>query len=738
MIMIERPVTSNATGGLPRLLRGARAGLLALLAALPGFSSEKPSAEVAFRPPNVTFTFPLSVQAGQKTNVTFRGNYLDLVQRVRCECRDLTITVRSENPLQVEAVIEAGAAAVPGPRFLYVETPKGPSNRILFRVTGWPSVVEVEPNESYEQAQPVSTPVMIEGKIETVHDSDMFRFRAGEGERLAFNVLSGRSKARGHVVAILMTAEGRVLGRNLSYFGTDPYLDYTFEDEGDYILTIIPRRFSDFYTVLSDDSKINWQYELAIGRSPILWSLFPMGGKRGTTVEVELRADFLDSGAAPLFSGSGLTAALSPRKDPCKCLYRLTVDIAADAPLGTRLLTFQDPSGTLMPLAFSVGDAAEMIEKEPNDGLHQGQPVTLPVVMNGRVDKPGDRDGILFTVDQYDEIAFRVDAKGLGSHVTDPNLTLARPDGELTDRGDDRCKQCGRFYNVVRKKEKLDSKFWHYFQTGNPNDADAAGDYVLQLRDNAKRGGPHHAYRLLLRNKAPDFRLGVLNDNVRAPLGGAAKIPVAISAEEGFKGGVEIRAEGLPPGLSVKTLTLRTDEPFGALEIEHDPAALAADETTGWVQARMRILGAAKIAGKEVVRQAELPSIYTEEGAGYNEPRRSDVLVSFVEPARFSLSVEPPFRGFRMNLAKGGEVEVPVSIARAEDFDQALDWRGVEFPAGLRLDAGPEKNGVARIVLIGDPARIEARAHRIALRASVHLDGAERTEVTRGFTLQVK
>lgn len=709
-----------------------------MLAVLAGSGSEATPAEVALNPPAVAFAFPLSVQAGGAVNVTFNGNYLDRVQRVRCECEDLTATIQSNSPLQVTARIESNASARPGPRFLVVETPKGPSNRILFRVTGWPSVLESEPNESYHQAQPVPTPVMIEGKIETVHDSDMFRFRARAGERLAFNVLTGRSKAPGHVVAILMTASGRILSRNLSYFGTDPYLDYTFAQDGDYILTVIPRRFSDFYTILFDDSKINWQYELAIGRSPVLWSLFPMGGKRGSRVEVELRADFLDPAAEPRFSSESLTASIEPVPDPCACRYKLVVDIAEDALPGTHYLRFPDPSGTLMPLAFAVGDIPEVIEQEPNDSLHKGQRVTLPLVLNGRIDSPGDIDGIHFTVDQYDEVAFEVDAKGLGSHITDPNLALARPDGELIDRGDDRCKECGQYFNTVRKKEKLDSKFWHYFQTGNPNDADAAGDYVLQLRDNSKRGGPDHAYRLVVRKKAQSFRVGVLQDSVRGPLGGVARIPVTLRSVEGFKGGVDIHAEGLSPGLEAKPLQLRTDEPSGALEIRHNASASRPDATTGWVQARVRIFGTAQIGSDKFTRAAELPSFYTEDGAGYNEAPRREVVVSFVEPADFSLTVEQPFRGFRMDLAKGGRVEVPVAIARAEGFEQPLKFESVGFPPGLRLEPGSEEQGILRIALIGEPSLLEARSHRIALRASATVDGREITEVTRGFNLQVK
>ena len=721
-----------------RIFRIAALLFCGLPGLLPAVASKPPSADVSINRPDVAFAFPLSVQAGQAVGVTLRGNYLDQVQRVLCECSDVKATIQSGNPLELKATIESSASAPPGPRFLVVETPKGPSNRILFRVTDWPSVLESEPNDSFAEAQPVPTPVMVEGRIETVHDSDMFRFHAQAGERLAFNVLTGRSKARGHVVAILMTASGRVLSRNLSYFGTDPYLDYAFEEDGDYILTVIPRRFSDFYTILSDDTKINWQYELAIGRSPILWSLFPMGGMRGSRVEAELRADFVAPGAEPRFSSGKLAVSMEPLADPCACRFRLSVDIAEDAPLGTHYLSFPDPSGTLMPLAFSVGNTPESIEREPNDGLHQGQRITLPAVLNGRIDRPGDIDGILFTVDQYDEVAFEVDARGLGSHITDPNLTLVRPDGELISRGDDRCNDCGEYFNAVRKKERLDSKFWHYFQTGNPNDADAAGDYVLQLRDNSKRAGPDHTYRLTVRNKEPGFRLGVVQESVRGPLGGVAGIPLVLRSEEGFKGGVDIRAEGLPDGLLAQPLRLRTDEPSGVLEIRHDAAVLQPDRSTGWVQARVRVLATAQVGSREVTRLAELPSFYSEDGAGYNEVPRSEVLVSFVRPTGFSLSVEEPFRGFRMDLSKGARVEVPVSVARAEGFDRALVFRAVEFPPGLRLEAGPEDHGGVNVALVGDPAVLEARAHRIALRASATGDGDEATEVTRGFTVQVK
>ncbi len=718
--------------------RVAACACFAVLTVFPSIAEERPLSEIAFNRPSVTFAYPLSVQAGGRATVSFAGNYLDRVQRIRCECSDLRGAIRSATPLAVEATLEADATAPAGPRFLTLDTPKGPSNRILVRVTEWRSLPEREPNDDLGQAQSVPAPALIDGKIENVHDADMFRFRADEGERLAFNVLTGRNKAPGHVAAVLMTSAGRVLRRNLSTFGTDPYFDHTFAVADEYILAIVPRRFSDFYTILDDDTTINWQYQIAIGRSPILWSLFPLGGRRGTTVEAELRADFLEPAAVPRFSGSGLRASLEPVEDPCACLFRLTVDIAPDAPLGTRYLRFPDPSGTLMPLAFVVGDTPEWREIEPNDGLADGQPITLPAVLNGRIDRPGDRDGFRFTVNQFDEVAFQVDARGLGSHMTDPNLALVRPDGELTAMGDDRCRDCGQYFKVVRKPEMLDSKFWHYFQSGNPNDADAAGDYVLQLRDNSRTGGPRHAYRLTLRDKAPNFRVGAAADTVAGPLGGVARIPVAIRAEEGFTGGVSIRAEELPRGLRARPLVLRAEEPSGWLEIEHDADALPPEEDSGWVRANVRLTGVARIGDDDVLRRADLPPFYSEDGAGYNEPPRSEVLVVFVEPAAFAVSIERSFGAFRLDLAKDGKVEVPVTVSRPEGFEAALHLQGVEIPEGLRLETGPEENGVIRAILIGEADTVDRGAHRMAIRAVARVEGVETSEITRGFTVRIR
>ena len=127
------------TGASARLPRSAEACVWGLLVLIPCGASESPAPRVAINRPAVGLVLPLSLQAKQAADVILVGNHLDRARRITCECTDLKTTIRSGGPLSIQARVEASNSAIPGPRALVVETPKGPSNRILFRVTGGPA-----------------------------------------------------------------------------------------------------------------------------------------------------------------------------------------------------------------------------------------------------------------------------------------------------------------------------------------------------------------------------------------------------------------------------------------------------------------------------------------------------------------------------------------------------------------------------------------------------------------------
>src|SRR5262249_15604435 len=245
-----------------------------------------------------------------------------------------------------------------------------------------------------------------------------------------------------------------------------------------------------------------------------------------------------------------------------------------------------------------------------------------------------------------DALTFHVDAKSLGSQMTDPQVALMRAEGDFADWADERCKSCAGFYETVMKKELLDPQLTHAFISRSANDADAAGQYDIVVLDNSSHGSADLTYRLTIRPPQPGFRAGVMADHMNVEESSTASIPVGIAREEGFKGDVEIVAEGLPAGWTAKPLRISGGEDTGKLEIAgHGPGVLA--------------LGAGEKGGKKGVRQLRLtPPVSSEDGAGYLELPRRSIRVTFVEKPLVSLSVEEPTTGFVIDRGRNLQVEL--------------------------------------------------------------------------------
>ncbi len=80
--------------------------------------------------------------------------------------------------------------------------------------------------------------------------------------------------------------------------------------------------------------------------------------------------------------------------------------------------------------------------------------------------------------------------------------------------------------------------------------APAEGDYFLHLKDVRAMEGPDFAYRLTIRDEAPDFRLRAEPANPNIPRGGSIPVTVSLDAIRGFDGPIEIAVKGLPKGIS--------------------------------------------------------------------------------------------------------------------------------------------------------------------------------------------
>ena len=120
-------------------------------------------------------------------------------------------------------------------------------NVLPFAVGDTPEIREAEPNDTPAQANRVTTPVTINGRIGWAGDADHFIFTAQAGQVLAMEVLARRLGSPLDSILTLFNAKGDELAENddavdpfnaLITHHADSRLVYTFPAAGDYVLRI--------------------------------------------------------------------------------------------------------------------------------------------------------------------------------------------------------------------------------------------------------------------------------------------------------------------------------------------------------------------------------------------------------------------------------------------------------------------------------------------------------------------
>src|SRR5262249_11942902 len=137
-------------------------------------------------------------------------------------------------------------------------------------------------------------------------------------------------------------------------------------------------------------------------------SLFPCGARQGTTVECTITGADLEGVTGLYFSHRGITAQPAGTN-------KFRVSLGNDVPVGQYDVRALTPLGISNFRAFVVSDWPELIEKEPNDDPRQAQRVTLPTVINGRIDRPTDVDHYIFAAKKGQRVllncwAWRIDS----------------------------------------------------------------------------------------------------------------------------------------------------------------------------------------------------------------------------------------------------------------------------------------------------------------------------------------
>jgi hypothetical protein len=626
--------------------------------------------------------------------------------------------VKSE--AQVELTVSKDVE--PGIHWFRIQTPNGTSNMLPLDVG---SLKEVQQQRNSSDPQQVELPATIVGAVSMVGEVNGYSFEGMAGQEMVFQVAASRLNSQLESLLVLRDSSGGEIARAGEYLREpDAILVAKLPKEGKYTISIADR-----------EEKGGWDYfyRLNAGPLPYVTGWFPLGVPAGKPAAVSIEGVNL--------GGVKQVEVLPPAR----------VDGWTTLPLA-----IATPSGPLLNKPrVGVGDVPEVFEKEPNDTPPEAEAVSIPVTINGHIDKPSaakhdDDDFFRIHAAKGQRLVIEVAAARLGSpldsvvEVLDsrgndvPRATvrcLYQTQTTLTDRDSrsegirlvstaglhendylmvgDELDQIAyvsdqpdadvilkgfegqRFTwlgtspslrplnTTVYKAQVLpaDAEFpanglpvFHLTERnddGGPGygadsrldfEAPADGDYLVHLKDVRNQGGPGFAYRLTIRDAAPDFTLVADPDNPNIPLGGSSPMTVSVNRLQGYQGPIEIEVKGLPQGLTASKAEIAEGEDSTVVVLSAAPGSNPISVPT-----HFEIEGHAVANGHTITRMANAGKVLQ--------------VASIIPPPDVTVRTEPE----QVALAPDKEVSVSLHVERRNGFKGRVPCDVVNLPPGVRV-----------------------------------------------------
>lgn len=480
--------------------------------------------------------------------------------------------VRSHTEL-VFAEVTVDPGAKPGRREIRVVTKRGISNPLPFMVGQVPEVArkpmktakkQVLGKEylakrnrpAEEEEMTVAVPCTMNGQT-GAGELNRYRFEAKKGQRLLVC-----AKARGLIpyvadgvpgwyqaVVRIHDAQGKEVAYSDDFRSDpDPVIYFEVPADGEYVLTMSEALYR---------GRESFTYRITIGELPFVSSIFPLGGQAGQPVKIEMEGWNLEK------------ATLAPPP--------------ADAKPGTHLLTASSGAFVSNAVPFVLGTLPEVLDEPANSEPAKAQKVALPVVVNGRADRPGEWDVFEVEGKAGQTIVAEVHARRLGSPF-DSFVKITGVDGKVIALNDDHY-DAGSGMNTDHADSYLMAKL------------PADGKYHVHIGDTRRQAGKAYSYRLRISHPIPDFELRVVPSQIVLRSKSSAAVKIFAIRKDGFDGPIQMAFKNLPEGIEAPAVTL----PAGKEEV-----AMGVKTTLDEMEkpVNLTLVGTAKAGDKEIVREA--------------------------------------------------------------------------------------------------------------------------------------
>ena len=602
------------------------------------------------------------------------GELLTVSDRARVEMIKQKLTQfgrRPANPALSEfmtlQVTLAGNFA-PGDHEIRVQTSGGLSNPLKFCVDTLPETTKPDwkavpkerasttPNLPPPVEATVKLPAIINGQIAPA-GVDRYHFFARQGQQLIIAVearrlipyLADAVPGWFEATLTLLDAKGREAASAERYrFRPDPVIHFQVPHDGDYTIEVRDSLYR---------GREDFVYRLTIGELPFVTGIFPLGGKLGEKTSVTL-------------TGWNLPKKTFIHDNTETGIASLNGNFYNEVP-------------------FAVDDLPEVSANRENHSGETAQAVTLPVIINGRVNQPGEAEVFKFDGKASQPIVAEVFARRLDSPL-DSFLRLTDSTGKQLAFNDD----------FEDKGTGLETHHADSYLTAT---LPADGTYFIHLTDTQGQGGPEFAYRLRLGVPQPDFALRVVPSSLTLRAGMSAPVTVFALRRDGFTNAIDLNLKNAPPGFSVSGAKIPASQDKAQFTLKAPPEA--AEKPVA-----IAIEGRALIGGKLVAHEAS-PAEDMMQAFFYRHLVPSKELAVTVngQPRAFLRDAFKITSATPVKIAPGGTARVKIS-APPGNFSERFKLELGNAPEGISLETVSSLSGGLELVFACDSEKMKAGA----------------------------
>ncbi len=544
---------------------------------------------------------------------------------------------------------------VPGSYELRVETKTGLSNPVVFQVGTFAETSELEPNgqdrniegrmkTTVPKPNPIKIPVVVNGQI-MPGDVDRFQFDAKQGQKLVIEAqarslipyLADAVPGWFQATLTLHDQKGNEVAFTDDYrFNPDPVLFYQIPKDGKYELEIrdsIYRGREDFV------------YRISIGQSPFITGMFPLGSRQGAKA----------------------VASIEGWNLPGKTL---TLDTMPGGKTIRKTNWYKDNRfSNFVP--YAVNTLPECTEIASNDTIKKAQKVSLPTIVNGRIESSDDVDVFKFDAKAGEKIVAEVYARKLNSPL-DSLLRLTDASGKVLLFNDDYVQKASHLH-----KDVVGSVTHHadsYLLADLPKD----GTYYLHLSDTTSHGGSSYGYRLRISRPMPDFDLRITPSSLFMRKGGTVPITVHALRKDGFNGEIEVVLKNDLAGFKIDGGII----PAGAGSIT---MTLTAPRKLSSRTFALQFEGKARIGGKTLVNSA-IPADDTMQAFLYRHLMTAKDLTVAIKAEKWAANKITLANKTPIRIKEGSSAKVRFTIGINKKFLKELQLKSGKPVDGFAID----------------------------------------------------